>query len=76
MKNLIKELCRREGKKSETSISNVRETLRCLADILAEETDSIDDTPHYDAWLDYIQLRRKALAKKLSKVEKRKGGKK
>ena len=37
MKRLIKEICVREGKKSQTSIANVRETVSVLMDILAEE---------------------------------------
>lgn len=38
MKTLIKEICKIEGKKSQTSIANVRETLAVLTDILAAET--------------------------------------
>lgn len=36
MKKLIKEICRREGGKSEVSIGNVREVLNHLTNILAE----------------------------------------
>lgn len=37
MNRLVKEICKREGKKSQTSIYNVREVLNCFSDILVEE---------------------------------------
>jgi translation initiation factor 2B subunit (eIF-2B alpha/beta/delta family) len=36
MKKLIKEIAKREGKKSQTSIANIRETLKILAEILLD----------------------------------------
>jgi hypothetical protein len=35
MKNLIKEICKREAGQSEVSVGNVREVLKHLADIIA-----------------------------------------
>lgn len=37
MKKLIREICKREGKKSQVSIGNVREVLRVLTDVLTDE---------------------------------------
>ena len=33
---LVKEICKREGKKSQVAIGNVREILKCIAEIEAE----------------------------------------
>ena len=33
---LVKEICKREGKKSQVAIGNVREVLKCIAEIEAQ----------------------------------------
>lgn len=40
---LVKELCKREGLKSQTSIGNVREVIGHLADIIHEEEHGVDE---------------------------------
>lgn len=59
MKKLVKEICKREGKKSQTSIGNVREVLKHTLDILSEESGV-----HLEFW--------SALGKRADKKAKRK----
>jgi hypothetical protein len=63
MKKLVKEICTREGKKSQTSIANVRETVSVLMDILAE--DNFLDTA------EYLSEFNDGLIRKISKIQKK-----
>lgn len=51
MKILIKEIAKREGKKSQTSIANIREILKVLAEILVNPISGKET----EEFLDYLQ---------------------
>lgn len=59
MNKLIKEICKREAKKSQVSVGNVREVLKHTLDILSEESGL-----HLEFW--------SALGKRAEKKAKRK----
>lgn len=63
MRKLIKELCKREGKKSQVQIGNVREILSCLTKILSEKTpESLEMQAEFQA---AIEKKSKKRVKKL-----------
>ncbi|MFO0452655.1 MAG: hypothetical protein ACK52I_29040 [Pseudomonadota bacterium] len=65
MRKLIKEICKREGKKSQVAIGDVREVLAVMMDIWAEELNSEEDR------LSYSKEIQDALNKRLKKLEAR-----
>lgn len=68
MKKIIKEICSREGKKSQTSIANVRETLAVLMDVLAQDlvmSETSELTKEFN----------NALSKRVEKLENKKAKK-
>ena len=65
MKKLIRRICELEGKKSQTSIANVRETIAVLMDVLAEDIEMTSDhvlTHEFNA----------ALNKRIARLQKKK----
>lgn len=66
MKKLASAVAKREGKRSQTSIGNVRETLSVLVQVLAEDIASTSDTPTplHSEW-------NKALEKAITKAKKK-----
>lgn len=69
MKKLIKEICLREGKRSQTSIANVRETIAVLMDVLAEDSFNTEGL-FINEFDDAFAKRRKKLEKKKAKTKK------
>lgn len=75
MKNLIKELAKREGLKSQVKVGNLRETVSKLQDILAEEVveQILIESPGGDDMLAEEFLT--ALGKKVNSILKKKKSK-
>lgn len=77
MKKLIKEICKREGKKSQVEIGNVREVLNVLSLILAEDAlnGSGDLLREWEEYSDktYLKLekKQKAISNKIIKKLKK-----
>ena len=70
MKKLIKEICKREGKKSQVAIGNVREIVKVLATILVE--DCFKETQVFQKeWDDYSDKIYNKLEKKQEKEVKK-----
>jgi hypothetical protein len=63
MKKLVSEIAKREKKKSQVSIGNIRETISVLMDILAEE-EFVEPSPMIDEF-------NKALDKRVTKIQKK-----
>lgn len=68
MKQTIKELCKREGKKSQTAIGNVKETVSKYQDMLAEEIVKRESNVFVTEFLN-------SLHKKITKLDKTLKGK-
>lgn len=71
MRKLVKEIALREGKRSQTSIANIREILKCFADIVAEYKTKEGDE-HADLmreWFEYID--KKEIKLKSKKARKK-----
>ena len=77
MKKLIKEICKREGKKSQVAIGNVREVLNVLSLILAGDAlnGSGDLVREWEEYSDktYLKLekKQKAISNKIIKKLKK-----
>lgn len=71
MKKLASEVAKREGKRSQTSIGNVRETLSVLVQLLAEDrlTDMANPTPLYSEFCLALDKATAKLIKKAKKVK-------
>jgi hypothetical protein len=67
MKKLVKELARREGKKSATSIANIREVLKHFAEIYGEDLIDEENKGLVDEWCEYVLKTRKKIEKKRKK---------
>ncbi len=71
MKKLASAVAKREGKRSQTSIGNVRETLKCMIDILAEDrlSDMANPTPLYSEFCLALDKATAKLQKKAAKAK-------
>lgn len=71
MRKLIKEICKREGKKSQVTIGNVREVIRHFADIQAEyyATDGKKNKKLMAEWFKNTSNRWKLLIMKKKKTK-------
>lgn len=69
MRKIIKKVCELEGKRSQTSIANVRETIAVLMDVLAEDW-VIGDNTLREQFNDALEKRIAKLMKKKAKVKK------
>ena len=66
MKAIIKEICKREGLKSQTSIGNVREVTARLVEILADES-TVINSPLTIEFLKCLEKKSKNKFKKIKK---------
>ena len=72
MKKLIKEICKREGKKTQTQIGNVREVVSVLSEILVEGLIDKDPTNIGSEYNEYLNKKAKAIFLKKFKQYKAK----
>lgn len=63
MKKLIKELCKREGKKSQVKIGDVREIMSKLSDIMVS-----GESVLLDEFIAYLGTKRSKLTKRTSHI--------
>lgn len=66
---LAAEIAKREGKKSEVAIGNIREVIKVLTDIMAEEMAETESFDHSDTEFNLYEMSLKK-AKKLKKKKK------
>lgn len=72
MKKLIKEICKREGKKTQTQIGNVREVVSVLSDVLVEGLIDADPNKLGSEYNEYLNKKAKAIFLKKFKQYKAK----
>ena len=69
MRKLASAVAKREGKRSQTSIGNVRETLKVLIEVLAEDmANCVDVPPALNG--EWDKAMHKAILKATKKIEK------
>lgn len=75
MKKLIKEIAKREGKKSEVSVGNIREVLKHFAEIMAEHEYNLcsvyaDEVMEFENYVDSKIEKNFAASRKKAKKKK------